>query len=275
MALSIIWTGLCEPTARTSKPRISRQLSLASSARPAPPNAQTCLDFAYDYAEAGLLEDARRLLGDYAGDSSRSAIHPMIFYTLGFLSPERDEGKRWYERGAAACPDYCFPARLEEMVVLQAALNVNPADARAHYYLGNLLYDKMRRPEAIAHWEKSCALDPSFAIPWRNLGIACCNVLRDEARALCCYEAARKADPTDARILYELDQLRKRMGLDHQKRLEQLEPHRSLVDQRDDLTVELVSFTTKPAKAKRRWSFCKAGASTPGRVAKASFPANT
>ena len=39
-------------------------------------------------------------------------------------------------------PNYVFPFRLEEVKVLQAAMQANPADARAPYYLGNLLYDR-------------------------------------------------------------------------------------------------------------------------------------
>ena len=214
--------------------------------RQAPFDAHACLDLAFDCMEAGLREDASQLLRAHSSDRS-----PMILYTLGFLAAGREEATCWYDQAAAASPDYCFPARLEEMLVLQAALAANPSDARAHYYLGNLLYDKMRRTEAIAHWEKSCALDPTFAIPWRNLGIACCNVLHDETRALSCYEAARKADPSDARILYELDQLRKRAGLEPRTRLDQLESARDLVDQRDDLTVELVTLYNQTGQSQR------------------------
>ena len=38
--------------------------------------------------------------------------------------------------------DYCFPFRLETVKVLNTALKYNPGDAKAYYYMGNLLYDK-------------------------------------------------------------------------------------------------------------------------------------
>jgi tetratricopeptide (TPR) repeat protein len=85
-------------------------------------------------------------------------------------------------------------------------------------------------------------LEPGFSIPWRNLGIACFNVLQDAGRAVECYQHARAANPGDARLLYEFDQLRKRIGAPPEERLSMLEMHRGLVAQRDDLTLELLSL---------------------------------
>jgi len=164
---------------------------------------------------------------------------------LGYLyekTGERAKAQDYSERAGKASPDYCFPARLEEMLVLQHAIETNPEDAKAHYYLGNLLYDKQRREEAIQHWERSCQLDPDFSIPWRNLGIARHNVKGDSQGALECYDNAFRADPADARLLYELDQLRKRAGIAPAQRLSQLERHRALVERRDDLVIELVTL---------------------------------
>lgn len=46
------------------------------------------------------------------------------------------------DEGAACPPDYCFPARLEEIAILNAAMCAIPKDPRARYCLGNLLYDR-------------------------------------------------------------------------------------------------------------------------------------
>jgi tetratricopeptide (TPR) repeat protein len=128
------------------------------------------------------------------------------------------------------------------MIVLEAALAVNPSDAHAHYYLGNLCYDKKRYDEAIHQWESTVKLEPSFAIPWRNLGIAYFNVRKDAARARTAYENAFQANPEDARLLYEFDQLRKRTGADASERLAILKNYPDLVSQRDDLTVEFITL---------------------------------
>jgi tetratricopeptide (TPR) repeat protein len=203
-------------------------------------DVQTTLDLAFDLAEAGLWDRAIEIL-----DSARDRSWPMLHYSLGYFAEQCGDAIRAsqaYERGRTSPTDYCFPARLEEMIVLEAALRHNAQDARAHYYLGNLLYDKHRRTEAISHWEQSCRLDPEFSIPWRNLGLACYNVLHDLPRAMDCYERAFAVNPADARLLYELDQLRKRAGVPAVDRLNELERHRDLVAQRDDLTIELVTL---------------------------------
>ena len=213
---------------------------------------QLKLDLAFDYAATGFWGEARDLLSRYMSLSGRE--HPIALYLLGYcddrLGNHSAAAARWAD-AAKASPDYCFPARIEEMIVLQAALAKNPSDARAHYYLGNLFYDKKRYDEAIGEWESSVQIDPSFAIPWRNLGIAYFNVRKDADAALAAYENAFKANPADARLLYESDQLRKRIGTLASLRLTRLEKHVHLVSQRDDLTVEFITLQNQSGRPEK------------------------
>ena len=63
------------------------------------------------------------------------------------------------------------------------------------------------------------------------------------------YEKAFAANPEDARLLYEWDQLRKRARLaSPQDRLRWLEKHPELVARRDDLTVEFVTLLNQAGK---------------------------
>jgi tetratricopeptide (TPR) repeat protein len=203
-------------------------------------DVQTALDIAFDCAAAGLIDEAREVLLPFsAGDDA----YPMVFYTLAWFGGP--DSSAWYKRARRARPDYCFPARIEEMLVLEAALRADASDGRAHYYLGNLLYDKKRYREAIGHWEAVCACEPEFSIPWRNLGIASFNVLHKPADALECYRRAFAANPNDARLLYEMDQLRKRLGTAPEARLAQLRQFPHLVEQRDDLSLELVTLNNR------------------------------
>jgi tetratricopeptide (TPR) repeat protein len=139
-------------------------------------------------------------------------------------------------------PGPAFFGRLEEIAILQSASAANPGDARAPYHLGNLLYDRRRYEEAIAAWERAAALDPSFPVTWRNLGIAYFNIHRSPEEAASAYRKARDADPHDARILFESDQLAKRSGRSAAQRLADLEAHRNLVERRDDLGTELATL---------------------------------
>lgn len=215
--------------------------------------AQLKLDLAIDYAAGGFWREAKDLLSGYLNKSGPRA-HPMALYFLAYCEDRLGKSSaavaNWAD-AANASPDYCFPARIEEMSVLEAALASNPSDARAHYYLGSLFYDKKRYEEAIREWESSVQIDPSFAIPWRNLGIAYFNVRKDADAALAAYESAFKANPADARLLYEADQLRKRTGACASQRLALLNNHFRLVSQRDDLTVELITLLNQTGRAEQ------------------------
>lgn len=106
----------------------------------------------------------------------------------------------------------------------------------------HLLYDRRRYSEAITMWERAVALEPSFATAWRNLGIGYFNVFHDSLRSLNAFGNARAAAPRDARVLYEYDQLLKRTGHPLSQRLANLEDNATLVEKRDDLSVELASL---------------------------------
>lgn len=207
--------------------------------------AQTYLDIAFDYAAAGLRVEANELLERLMSKQETPGyVHPIALYTLGWFAEQEGDpnhARQFYRQAGEMPSDYCFPSRLEEMLVLESAVRVDPSNAKAFYYLGNLLYDKGRYEEAIRNWERSCEIDPGFSIPWRNLGIAYFNVRRDGARAVAAYQKAREANPGDARLLYEEDQLQKRLGALPEERAAALEARLDLVRQRDDLTIELVT----------------------------------
>jgi tetratricopeptide (TPR) repeat protein len=207
-------------------------------------DVQTLLDVVYDLAWSGLREDAFALL-DACGRELQLA-HPMHWYTLSWLASSlghEQESIQYEDKAESASARYCFPARLEEMIVLEDAVRRNPAAAKAHYHLGNLYYDKQRYTEAIACWRRSVELDAEFSIPWRNLGIAEFNVRHNPEAAERMYARAFAADGGDARLLYEWDQLKKRIGkAKPQERLSTLDAHRELVERRDDLTVECITL---------------------------------
>jgi len=214
---------------------------------------QLHLDLGFDYAAAGFWSEARDVLSEYLNRSQHQP-YPMMLYLLGYcadkLGHHSDAVACWID-AAKASPDYCFPSRIEEMIVLQGALCQNRSDARAHYYLGNLFYDKKRHEEAIREWESSVELESSFSIPWRNLGIAYFNVRKNADKALSAYENAFKTNPRDARLLYESDQVRKRSRACASQRLAHLEAHRDLVEERDDLTVEVITLLNQTGRSEQ------------------------
>src|SRR5208337_2453670 len=117
----------------------------------------------------------------------------------------------------------------------ESAIAADSADARAPYYLGNLLYDRKRYDLAIELWERSSNLETQFATVWRNLAFAYFNVRGDISMARDAFDRAFAANPEDGRVLYERDQLWRRIGVPPEERLNEFYRHRALLLTRDDL----------------------------------------
>ncbi|MGH7951252.1 MAG: DUF5107 domain-containing protein [Limisphaerales bacterium] len=223
---------------------------------------QTQLDTAHDSARAGFFDEAIELLKNVSTETRDLpdqdwGAAPLVFYTLGWLHEKNGDKKsalKFYKHAAAQSPDYCFPSRLEEILIFESAMRANPKDSRAPYYLGNLFYDRRRHEEAIQLWEKSAKLDSDFSIVWRNLGIGYFNISKNSAKACAAYDKAFRANPNDARLLFERDQLWKRLDVQPKKRLRELEKFPELISRRDDLSVELCALynqTGQPEQAAR------------------------
>jgi tetratricopeptide (TPR) repeat protein len=202
------------------------------------------LDLGLDLMRCNFLEDAIEILSADM-PAERDGSTAMLLYALArayALSGRNDDCAKTYRLAAAADTAYVFPARIEEMILLETAIEQNPSDARAPYYFGNLLYNKRRHEDAIKMWERATELDPKLPTASRNLGIAYYNVRRDEKKAHEAFARARTFAPADARIVYEQDQLLKRTGESPERRLYALEQVPALVASRDDLSVELATL---------------------------------
>jgi len=199
-------------------------------------------EIALDYIQSGLYEEAVLLL-QFCIDNANPS--PMVYYYQAWafqLSGKTKEAKEAFQSAAKQSPDYCFPNRLEAILALQAACSENPDDAYAPYYLGNLWYDKQQYDEAIACWELSASINPDYPVVLRNLALASFNKQKDVPKAVSLLEKAYSLNENDARILMELDQLRKRLNVPHAERLAFLEARMKIVLQRDDLYLEFVTL---------------------------------
>ncbi|MEP7137709.1 MAG: DUF5107 domain-containing protein [Chloroflexota bacterium] len=224
-------------------------------------SAQNYLDLALEYAGCGLYAEGRDILMAFLNLDSVSnapqagSNYPMIYYAIGYFFTclgETQMAMEWFQRAACQPPDWCFPQRLEEQIILERACVSNPADGRAAYYLGNLYYDKKQYEKAIAAWEVAVHLETDLAVPWRNLSIALYNKRGDKERARHCYQQALAANPQDPRQIMEADQLARCLGTSPADRLIVFEQHLVEVALRDDLTVDLAALynqTGQPEKA--------------------------
>jgi tetratricopeptide (TPR) repeat protein len=177
----------------------------------------------------------------------------MLYYYLGYYlgeKGEKEKAQEYYRLASQLPADYCFPFRLESIDVLRTAQKNNPSDARAPYYLGNLLFD-LQPEEAIKAWEKSKSIDEAFPIVHRNLGLAYARVKNDVPAAIASMEKAVSCNKKDARYFYELDLLYEADRVSPEKRLSFLERNHQTVLERDDSLSREIRLLVQMGKYER------------------------
>jgi tetratricopeptide (TPR) repeat protein len=200
-------------------------------------DAQIYLNLAVDYGNAGFYDEAIAVLERLVNvPKAEGSQYPLVFYYLGFYSSldgNEDASQRYYQRAATLPSDYCFPFRPESIDVLQQASAVNPGDAMAHYYLGNLFFDSMPK-RAQSEWEKARSIDDGIALVHRNLALAYEQVERDIAKATASMERAIECDPSNPRLFYEMDVLYEKNRTPVSERLALVRAHEDVIARRTD-----------------------------------------
>ena len=203
------------------------------------------LELAVDYAAAGRYERAVAVLEHYLRRVAEQPDTPLVYY---YLAHHRERfgdhatALHYSKLGAKLRRQGFFPNRREDLAVLQAAVVRLPGDYRAWCDIGNLLYSKRRYEEATRAWEEARDLANDFPQPRRNLGLAYFNQRGDAQLAWKSLDEAFQLNPEDARVLYELDQLAKRLNHDPEERLDRLVVHPCCVNRRDDLVIEQITL---------------------------------
>ena len=201
------------------------------------------IEFSLDYAQAGQYDEAIQLLALHT--EGKDKVYPMAHYFLADYHEQNGAinlAQTHYRKGQQMSTDYCFPNRLEEVVVLQKAIAHNKKDARAQYYLGNFWYACRQYGEAQNCWEAAITIEPQNAICQRNLALLYFNKKHERQKARKHLEKAFELSPNNSRVLMELDQLYKKLNVSADERLELLEKHVELTEMRDDLYLERVTL---------------------------------
>lgn len=208
-------------------------------------NIHTYIEFALDFAFAGLFDEAIELISMGISEQKDQPGYPMAHYYKAWFEAQNGDQETSFntlKEAACACPDYCFPNQTEAVVVLKWAKTQNPADSKAPYYLGNFWYNARQYDEAVSNWELSVKINDSLPTAHRNLALAYFNKQNQVEKARTELEKAFALDETDTRVLMELDQLYKRMNFEPKVRLQKLEQYLELVADRDDLYLEYVAL---------------------------------
>jgi tetratricopeptide (TPR) repeat protein len=181
-------------------------------------------DIALDLRHAGLNEEAAQAL------RACTAPSQMLLYHLADITGADPEHTHL---------TYCFPNRLRDIPALSRR------EWQAQYLLGCLYYDRMNYPAAISAWQAAQALKPDDAFTKRCLAQALFDHGGKPEQALELMRAALSLAPDNARILYELLQMKKNMGFSVKDRLALLERHESLARERDDCFLDSIVLYTQ------------------------------
>lgn len=207
-----------------------------------------------DYAEAGFYAEAVAILRQCTDKK------PMLKYYEAYYNGRAGEielAQKALAEAAGYPSLYCFPNKPEDVPVLQYAIECNPYDAKAPYYLGLLFYDKKQPEKAVALWELSASIDSAFPTVYRNLALAYYNHARRPQKAREALEKAFFLDTTDARVFLELDQLYKKLEMPFGERLAFYDKYHETYTFRDDLAIEYITLLNLTGEHGRAFELIK------------------
>jgi len=194
---------------------------------------QYFVDLACYYIAAGLLSDALEVL-------QRAWLHKeaaTTAYLAAFLAHQIGDTSAegaGFKKARAASPDFGFPSRLEEVLALQFALENDPQDSKARYFLGNFYYAHERYDEAIQLWRDALDHMENYDVLLHNLGLAVWHRKNDPKEAVQWFEKALAVNPHNQDLYLHLDELYKSLDLT-ERRANLLDRINHLSDIREDV----------------------------------------
>ncbi len=162
------------------------------------------------YRDAANVVEASLVATVEAGD--RRALP--FYYLSYYLDRLGDSGQaaRWLREAAGASTDYVFPSRPEAIAVFDHALQLNPQDARARLYLGNLYAGLGRLDEAAREWSTAVQSAPDLSTARRNLAFHRWRIDGDLEGAAGLLAQAISIRPQDQTLYRDLARVRVEQG---------------------------------------------------------------
>ncbi len=205
-------------------------------------DSENHLELAIRFARCGDYRSA--VLTLQGMNDSEKKVSPLVYYYQAYYNhmlKDKYAADGALAQAAAGDPTYVFPNRLESFPVLNWALEQNPDDGHARYYLGNLLRSRGRQDGALASWEQAVQLDPANTVAWHNIGHAYMGN-GDLDKAENAYRKAVEANPGAGMAVEELDKVLQLKGVSNDQRIVLLEKYQDALNSRDPLLKRLISM---------------------------------
>lgn len=205
-----------------------------------------------DYADAGLWEEAITL-GSWAYNHLEEAS-PILAYYIAWCALSLNNAElanEWTTKAEEIGETTFFPNHLNAIIALTQLNDTDMQMPYANYLLGNIYYDKKQYNKADECWQETLKHTPNCTSALRNRALVLFNKFNQVELAYTLLEKANKVNSEDARILMELDQLRKRLNHVPSARLEALLVHESVANTRDDLYLEIITLLNQTGEHER------------------------
>ena len=200
-------------------------------------DANSYLEMATDYFGCGQWAEVIEVLKHYTDAiADKGHVSPLAYYYMAFAAKQKgddQDAQKYLKLASEMSTDYCFPFRLESIDVLRDAVVANPDDAKAYYYLGNVLYP-IQPEKAIAAWERARELNPGFVTIHRNLGVAYADIQHDYNKGVASLRKAFLMTPDDPVVLNDFEAVADRAGVDTKERLALFDKYATTSAKRDD-----------------------------------------
>ncbi|SDI37501.1 DUF5107 domain-containing protein [Proteiniclasticum ruminis] len=203
---------------------------------------------AFEYGLCGCLDEAVAITKLLKGRHVLAPYYEAYFVAL--MGREQEGGLLLKDAKEYFVEGY-FPNRLEDQIVLEWAVAKEPQEDKARHLLGTLYYDKKQYDKAYQLWVESLAIQEEFPTVHRNLSLLYFNQRKEKDLALKHLERAFQLDASDARVLFELDQLYKKLNRSPEERYSYLNQHLETVYLRDDLLVEYITLLNMRGEPQR------------------------
>ncbi len=199
---------------------------------------ENLLDVARDYMKAGFYEDALYAL------SFANAASPLVNYYKAYITKDNS----FIDKAEKANMGYCFPSSVDDIAVLEYAIENCKNAANANYYLGCLFYDRFLFDEASECFKSCVRINPEHGRAWRNLSLYMFDKKHDGKKALYCMENALKYRSEDPRLLLEYEQLLKNTNASIEERLSVYDKYPELLKERDDCYLDKLTLLSQQGK---------------------------
>jgi tetratricopeptide (TPR) repeat protein len=180
------------------------------------------LELAAEYMRLGMYRPAADLLAlDFPpvspDETEPGAVlpqkHPLVAYYRGYCRAKLGESAAAdYAAAEKLSTLYVFPSRAEDLQVLRAAVQANPADMTARYLLGTQLYARGLTNDALSEWTAARRAKAPIPVLHADIGWV---LLRDKHDWIGGFQAFREGlavDPLNVKLYDGVDAALSLMG---------------------------------------------------------------